>query len=76
MAEKVKRLSAKLKYFAPTREAADLKIKEVIELGDGIVVGEAVKQKVHKDAGTYYELTLEMDYNNSQDILDAGFFEK
>lgn len=75
-AEKVKRLSETKKYFAPTRKAAEAKIDEIIKKSEGVLTGNAVKQKVHKDAGTYYELTVDIDYNNSKDICDAGFFDK
>lgn len=72
---KVKRLSIKKSYFSPTRAAAEEKIKEIIKTDEGIVTENSIKQKVHKDMGTYYELTVAIEYNNSRDILDAGFFE-
>lgn len=72
---KVKRLSTKKKYFSPTRAAAEEKIKEIISTAEGSLTENSIKQKVHKDMGTYYELTVAIEYNNSRDILDAGFFE-
>lgn len=75
-AEKVKRLSETKKYFAHTRKAAEDKIKEIIKKNDGVLTDNSVKQKVHKDTGTYYELIVKIEYNNSKDICDAGFFDK
>lgn len=74
--EKVKRLSEKKTYFAPTRKAAEAKIAEIIKTSEGVLTSDSMKQKVHKDVGTYYELTVDIDYNTSKDICDAGFFDK
>lgn len=45
----------------------------MIKESEGIVVGQKVVQKEHKEAGTYYEFEVTEELNRSKDILDNGF---
>ena len=61
------------KFYASTRKEADDHIEKMIKESDGIVVGQKVVQKEHKEAGTYYEFEVTEKLNRSKDILDNGF---
>jgi hypothetical protein len=45
----------------------------MIKDSDGVVIGQKVVQKEHKEAGTYYEFEVTEELNRSKDILDNGF---
>ncbi|OJG93024.1 hypothetical protein RV15_GL002158 [Enterococcus silesiacus] len=45
----------------------------MIKESDGVVTGQKVNQKEHKEAGSYYEFEVIEELNRSRDILDNGF---
>ena len=61
------------KFYASTRKEAEDQIAKMVKDSDGIVVGNKVIQKEHKEAGTYYEFEVTEELGNSKEILDNGF---
>ena len=61
------------KFYATTREEAEDYIAKMVKGSDGMVVGNKVIQKEHKEAGTYYEFEVTEELGKSKEILDNGF---
>ncbi|MGM0238498.1 hypothetical protein [Enterococcus sp. AZ103] len=69
----IRSLKTTSKFYASTRKEADDHIEKMIKESDGVVTGQKVNQKEHKEAGTYYEFEVTEELNKSKDILDNGF---
>lgn len=61
------------KFYASTRKEAEDHIAKMVKDSDGIVIGNKVIQKEHKEAGTYYEFEVTEELGKSKEILDNGF---
>lgn len=61
------------KFYTSTRKEAEDHIAKMVKDSDGIVIGNKVIQKEHKEAGTYYEFEVTEELGKSKEILDNGF---